>query len=98
MLDSEKLGIAAHLHVAMRRKVGRVIDVEWVVRNDEYAREVIRIAMAEAQHPELQEWARRLQAALFPAPVAARALTVAPAAPPPATVMAAAPRYVGRLR
>ena len=35
MLDSEKLAIAAHLHVAMRRKLGRVIDVEWVVRNDD---------------------------------------------------------------
>lgn len=98
MLDSEKLGIAAHLHVIMRRKVGRVIDVEWVVRNDEYAREVIRIAMAETEHPELQEWARRLQAALFPGSVAARPKTAAPAAPPSPAVMAAAPRYVGRLR
>lgn len=98
MLDSEKLAIAAHLHVTMRRKIGRVIDVEWVVRNEEYAREVIRIAMAEAQHPELLGWARRLQAALFPAPVVARPATLAPPAPSPAALVAPVPRYVGRLR
>lgn len=92
MLESEKLAIAAHLHVAMRRKIGRVIDVEWVVRNDDYAREVIRVALAEPDHPELQDWARRLQAALSVAVAPARQL---PIAPPPA---APAPRYVGRLR
>jgi hypothetical protein len=92
MLDSEKLAIAAHLHVAMRRKLGRVIDVEWVVRNQDYAREVVRLALAEPDHPEIQEWARRLQAVLLPLPpVAPR-----PVAPAPRPVEA--PRYVGRLR
>ena len=37
MLDSDKLAIAAHLHVAMRRKLGRVTDVEWMVRSDSSA-------------------------------------------------------------
>ncbi|RZS56550.1 hypothetical protein [Sphaerotilus mobilis] len=64
--ESDKLGIAAHLHVAMRRKIGRVTDVEWLVRDATYAREVIRIALAERDHPELQGWALKLQAALFP--------------------------------
>ena len=68
MLESEKLAVAAHLHVVMRRKIGRVTDVEWMLRSAEYAREVIRIALAEAAHPELVEWGQRLQAALFPAP------------------------------
>ncbi|WP_374587442.1 hypothetical protein [Ideonella dechloratans] len=68
MLESEKLAVAAHLHVVMRRKIGRVTDVEWMLRSAEYAREVIRIALAEAAHPELIEWGQRLQAALFPAP------------------------------
>lgn len=67
MLESEKLAVAAHLHVVMRRKIGRVTDVEWMIRSPEYAREVIRLAMAESAHPELVEWGQRLQAALFPA-------------------------------
>lgn len=67
MLESEKLAIAAHLHVVMRRKIGRVTDVEWMLRSPEYAREIIRIALSEPQHPELLEWAARLAEALFPA-------------------------------
>jgi hypothetical protein len=70
--DSDKLGIAAHLHVAMRRKIGRVTDIEWMVRDAHYAREIIRLALAERDHPDLQGWALKLQAALFP-PVAERA-------------------------
>lgn len=73
MLESEKLAVAAHLHVVMRRKIGRVTDVEWMLRSAEYAREVIRIALAEPAHPELIEWGQRLQAALFPAPAQAAA-------------------------
>ena len=65
MLESEKLAIAAHLHVVMRRKIGRVTDVEWLLRSPEYAREIIRIAQSEPQHPEMIEWAGRLQDALF---------------------------------
>ncbi len=67
MLESEKLAVAAHLHVVMRRKIGRVTDVEWMIRSPEYAREVIRLALAETAHPELLEWGQRLQTALFPA-------------------------------
>ncbi|MDB5939434.1 MAG: hypothetical protein JWP77_1798, partial [Polaromonas sp.] len=29
MSSNEKLAIAAHLHVLMRRKTGRVTDTEW---------------------------------------------------------------------
>lgn len=94
MLESEKLAMAAHLHVAMRRKLGRVVDVEWLVRNDDYAREIIRIASAEHGHPEIQQWAGRLQTALF---AAAPPAPLVPQQPP--TPKASAPaRYVGRLR
>lgn len=65
MLDSEKLAIAAHLHVVMRRKVGRVTDVEWIVKSPEYAREVIRVARLDPTHAELVEWGDKLEAALF---------------------------------
>ena len=70
MLDSEKLAIAAHLHVLMRRKLGRVTDVEWMVKNREYALDVIRGARAEHQ-AELTEWVDKLEATVVgphPAP------------------------------
>ncbi len=33
MLNSEKIAIAAHLHVLLRRKTGRVTDTEWMASN-----------------------------------------------------------------
>jgi hypothetical protein len=97
MLDSEKLAIAAHLHVVMRRATGRVTDVEWLIRNPDYAREIIRVALAEQDRPELHDWANRLQRALFGAPpsrVAGALSTVPSAAPKPAPTA----KYIGRLR
>lgn len=67
MLESEKLAIAAHLHVLLRRKTGRVTDTEWMASNAEYASEVVRFARASALedgHPDLAEWADKLEAAL----------------------------------
>jgi hypothetical protein len=82
MLVSQKLAIAAHLHVLLRRKTGRVTDTEWMAANLEYALEVIRFARtraAEDGHPDLGEWASKLEAAMLePLPVQ-RALAHAPA-------------------
>ncbi|MCA3237123.1 MAG: hypothetical protein ING32_02845 [Curvibacter sp.] len=67
MLESEKLAIAAHLHVLLRRKTGRVTDTEWMSVNAEYAQEIIRIARrsaAEDGHADLAEWAGKLEGAL----------------------------------
>jgi len=64
MLESEKLAIAAHLHVLLRRKAGRVTDVEWMAKNREYALEVIRFTRAEP-YPDLHEWADKLEIALL---------------------------------
>ena len=81
MLDSEKLAIAAHLHVVMRRKVGRVTDVEWIVKSPEYAREIIKLAKADPAHAEVVEWGEKLEAALFPAdPKASREAVANPTA------------------
>lgn len=44
MNHSEKLAIAAHLHVLLRRKTGRVTDTEWMASNGSYAREIARFA------------------------------------------------------
>ena len=69
MLQSEKVAIAAHLHVLLRRKTGRVTDVEWMAVNEAYASEIIRFARASAQqdgHTDLAEWATKLEAAVMP--------------------------------
>ena len=95
MLVSEKLAIAAHLHVLLRRKTGRVTDTEWMAENLEYALEVVRFARAKAQedgHPELHEWADKLERAVLgksPVPAkpliesAVKALREKPPAPAP---------------
>lgn len=70
MLASEKLAIAAHLHVLLRRKTGRVTDTQWMADNADYATEIIRFARQSAQedgHVELVAWADKLeQAVLIP--------------------------------
>ena len=48
MSSNEKLAIAAHLHVLMRRKTGRVTDTEWMASNPAYAAEIIRLAHLKA--------------------------------------------------
>jgi hypothetical protein len=67
MLVSEKLAIAAHLHVLLRRKTGRVTDTEWMALNLEYAQEIVRFSRQHAKEdnlPDLAEWAGKLEAAL----------------------------------
>ena len=63
MPDTDTLAIAAHLHVLLRRKTGRVTDTEWMAVNADYAREIVRFARQHAVEdnlPELAEWADRL--------------------------------------
>lgn len=63
----EKMAIAAHLHVLLRRKTGRVTDTEWMATNPAYAQEVIRLAReksAEDDHDELGVLADRLEHAM----------------------------------
>ena len=67
MSSNEKLAIAAHLHVLMRRKTGRVTDTEWMAGNPAYAAEIIRLAhqkAAEGGHDDLGLLADRLEAAM----------------------------------
>ncbi|MBL0726672.1 hypothetical protein [Piscinibacter sp. HJYY11] len=106
MLENEKFAIAAHLHVLLRRKVGRVTDVEWLVKSHEYAIEVIRIARAEKQ-ADLDEWANKLEGVLLggvrPTARQAPAQSPLPAAPARQAFRDSefdpgSTRYVGRLR
>jgi hypothetical protein len=67
MLNSEKIAIAAHLHVLLRRKTGRVTDTEWMASNADYAAEIVRFARGRADsdgHLDLREWADKLESAM----------------------------------
>jgi hypothetical protein len=64
MPSNEKIAIAAHLHVLLRRKTGRVTDTEWMATNVEYAAEIARFARAKALeegHGDLAVWAEKLE-------------------------------------
>ena len=103
MLVSQKVAIAAHLHVLLRRKTGRVTDTEWMASNLEYAAEIVRFARAKALeegHVDLSEWAGKLEQAVL-------ADGAAPAKVPLLHAAALAldersnaegPRYVGGIR
>ena len=101
MNDSERLAVAAHLHVALRRKTGRVTDTEWMAANAEYAQAIVRFARQRGHTdgaPELVEWADKLAHAMGEG--------AAPAQPQPQPALASRParpespgvRYVGGLR
>ena len=64
MPSSEKIAIAAHLHVLLRRKTGRVTDTEWMAANQQYAAEITRFAREKASedgHADLAAWADKLE-------------------------------------
>ncbi|MES2787002.1 MAG: hypothetical protein V4684_16170 [Pseudomonadota bacterium] len=64
MLANQKIAVAAHMHVLLRRKTGRVTDTEWMAANREYALEIVRFARASALedgHADLSEWADKLE-------------------------------------
>lgn len=84
MLASEKLAIAAHLHVLLRRKTGRVTDTQWMADNAEYATEIVRFARqsaAEDGHVELVPWADKLEQAVLPDAIATRPREIRPQTP-----------------
>ncbi|GAB2810374.1 hypothetical protein GCM10027276_08930 [Comamonas piscis] len=105
MNDSERVAIAAHLHVALRRKTGRVTDTEWMASDTSYGQAMAQFALNHArsnQDAELERLALRFAASL-PGAVAPAAAVAAVAADPVADpaapgLLASAKRYVGGLR
>ena len=91
MTESDKFAIAARLYVLLRRKVNRSIDTMWMVQSNEYAREILRIARAQAD-ADLQELANHFEALLTGTAGAASAGIAATAAP------AQSAKYIGALR
>lgn len=65
--ESDRLAIAARMHVLMRRVTGRVIDTDWLAANEEYAAEILRLAREHGRRhgqPELSRCADELAHAL----------------------------------
>ncbi|MDD2686077.1 MAG: hypothetical protein PHY62_07955 [Gallionella sp.] len=59
--ESEVLfSLSGRLHVILRRATNRIIDVEWLAINGEYARAVIELAR-DADTAELNELADRIE-------------------------------------
>ena len=103
MEDSERVAIAAHLHVVLRRKTGRVTDTEWMACNQPYAQAMVELARHHAraqQDGELERLAQRLEDSWTgPKP--------RPASSPPAEnsvamkaadILRTSARYIGGLR
>jgi hypothetical protein len=94
MTSTEIFATAAHMHVLLRRKTGRVTDTEWMATNADYARAIVRYAREKAVSDGLDEllpWATKLETAstVMDAPVrkpllqsAAEALRAAQTPPP----------------
>lgn len=64
MSQNEALAAAAHLHVVLRRKTGRVTDTEWMASNTDYAQAIVRFAREKAAsdgHADLVPLADRLE-------------------------------------
>jgi len=64
MSETEKTSVAALISVILRRKINRVIDVKWLVKNPEYAREIINISR-ELELPDLNDYANHLENLMF---------------------------------
>ena len=68
MSNNELFATAAHLHVLLRRKTGRVTDTEWMATNPEYARAMVALASDLARREGLEDVQRLADklAALIP--------------------------------
>jgi hypothetical protein len=100
MSQSEKFSLATHLYVRVRRSANRVIDAAWMSQNDEYAKEILRIASKDPD-PETQNLVQRFEMLLpgYRPPAKPRAVPAfVPAELPPMAEAEAAQNYIGSLR
>jgi len=72
-MNDAKFATAAHLHVLLRRRCGRVTDTLWMVQNREYALAILRLAREQGD-AELDKLIERFEALLA---------SEAPIPPPP---------------
>jgi hypothetical protein len=93
MTQAERFSLATHLYVRLRRSSGRVVDALWMSQNDEYAREILRLAASDPD-PETRNLVTRfgslLEGGTRPTP--------RKAAPKAAVEDEVAQHYIGTLR
>ena len=70
MTSSDIVSIAALISVKLRRETSRTIDVKWLVTNEVYAKEIIKLCR-EQSTDELAEYANHLDKLMFGAGSAA---------------------------
>jgi len=105
MSQNQAFAAAAHLHVLLRRKTGRVTDTEWMASNADYARAIVRFARDKAHSEgmaELLPLADRLESLVAP-PIAVPLEIKMPASAITSGAASAgatdiSTRYIGRLR
>jgi hypothetical protein len=97
MTQAERFSLATHLYVRLRRSSGRVVDALWMAQNDEYAREILRLA-ANDPDPETRGLAQRFGSLLESSPVALRKPAPAVKARTTAVEDEVAQHYIGTLR
>jgi hypothetical protein len=100
MSVTERFSVATHLYVRLRKSPGRVIDAVWMSQNDEYAREILRLAMLERDE-ETRNLARKFEALMGaegPKRRSAPPASAAPAAPGGTEGEAGGQQYIGTLR
>ena len=61
--DSVLYGLLGRIHLLMRRAANRIIDIEYMRINKDYAREIVRVGVATG-HAELIELCDRLRQAI----------------------------------
>jgi hypothetical protein len=64
MTSSDIVSIAALISVKLRRETNRTIDVKWLVTNEIYAKEIIKLCR-EQSIDELAEYANHLEKLMF---------------------------------
>lgn len=102
MSQNEAFSAAAHLHVMLRRKTGRVTDTEWMVNNADYALAMVHFARERARSEglvELLPLADRLESLVSP-PRSENPTRALPSAGGAAVERLSdiSSRYIGRLR
>ncbi len=101
MQHSDRLAVAAHVHVLLRRKTGRVTDTEWMACNVEYALEIVRFCRVRAREdalPELGDWADKLERAMQAEPGRRAPPAAGQTLPEGAADLPGPGRYVGGIR
>ena len=53
--------LSGRIHVLLRRETNRIVDVEWMMVNVDYVREILKISRS-TESAELHELARRIEA------------------------------------